>query len=68
MASEELTAMRRSASAPFAKVANTEALGAEVVQSGSTFAEASATAAELAAERGLTWVHPYDDPAVIAGQ
>ena len=56
------------ASAPFAKVANTEALGAEVVQAGATFAEASETADRLAAERGLTWVHPYNDPAVIAGQ
>ena len=56
------------ASAPFAKVANTEALGAEVVQAGTTFAEAAETADELAAERGLTWVHPYNDPAVIAGQ
>ncbi|MEZ5295033.1 MAG: threonine ammonia-lyase [Ilumatobacteraceae bacterium] len=56
------------ASAPFAKVANTEALGAEVVQAGATFAEAAETADDLAAERGLTWVHPYNDPAVIAGQ
>ena len=54
--------------APFAKVANTEALGAEVVQAGATFAEASETADRLATERGLTWVHPYNDPAVIAGQ
>ncbi len=56
------------ASAPFAKVANTEALGAEIVQAGATFAEASETADRLADERGLTWVHPYNDPAVIAGQ
>jgi threonine dehydratase len=54
--------------APFAKVANTEALGAEVVQAGATFAEAGETADRIAAERGLTWVHPYDDAAVIAGQ
>lgn len=56
------------ASAPFTKAANTEALGAEVVQVGATFSEAAATAERLAAERGLTVVHPYDDPAVIAGQ
>jgi threonine dehydratase len=55
-------------SAPFAKVANTEALGAEVVQAGATFAEAAETADRLATERHLTWVHPYDDPLVIAGQ
>lgn len=56
------------ASAPFTKVANTEALGAEVVQAGATFADAAAVAARLVRERGLTMVHPYDDPAVIAGQ
>ena len=55
-------------SASFAKVANTEALGAEIVQSGATFAEAATVAERIADERGLTWVHPYDDPAVIAGQ
>jgi len=56
------------ASAPFTKVANTEALGAEVVQAGATFADAVAVAERLVRERGLTMVHPYDDPAVIAGQ
>jgi len=56
------------ASAPFTKVANTEALGAEVVQAGATFADAAAVAERLVRERGLTMVHPYDDPAVIAGQ
>ncbi len=55
-------------SAPFTKVANTEALGAEVVQAGATFADAAAVAERLVRERGLTMVHPYDDPAVIAGQ
>ncbi|MDH5291653.1 MAG: threonine ammonia-lyase [Acidimicrobiia bacterium] len=56
------------ASAPFTKVANTEALGAEVVQAGATFADAVAVAERLVRERGFTMVHPYDDPAVIAGQ
>ncbi|MEZ5406909.1 MAG: threonine ammonia-lyase [Acidimicrobiales bacterium] len=56
------------ASAPFTKVANTEALGAEVVQAGATFADAAAVAERLGRERDLTMVHPYDDPAVIAGQ
>lgn len=55
-------------SAPFTKVNNTRALGAEVVQAGRTFAEAVETAEALASQRHLTWVHPYDDPAVIAGQ
>ena len=35
---------------------------------GETLAEAQAKAEALARERGLTWVHPYDDVRVIAGQ
>ena len=54
--------------AAFTKVANTEALGAIVVQTGISYAEAAAAAEALADESGLTLVHPYDDPAVIAGQ
>lgn len=53
---------------PFVKVGNTEALGAEVVLSGETLAEAKFKADELASERGLTLVHPYDDPLIISGQ
>jgi threonine dehydratase len=53
---------------PFVKVANTEAFGAEVVLAGETLSEAREKALELGAERGLTFVHPYDDPYVIAGQ
>jgi threonine dehydratase len=53
---------------PFVKVANTEAFGAEVVLAGETLAEARERALELGAERGLTFVHPYDDRHVIAGQ
>lgn len=54
--------------AAFTKVANTEALGATVVQAGVSYADAATLAETLAAEAGLTLVHPYDDPAVIAGQ
>ncbi len=53
---------------PFVKVSNTEAFGAEVVLAGETVAEARDRALELAAERGLTFVHPYDDPYVMGGQ
>ncbi len=52
---------------PFVKVQRTEVLGARVVLHGAGLAEATAEAERLAAE-GRTFVHPYDDPAVIAGQ
>ena len=53
---------------PFVKIAATEAHGAAVVLEGETLAEGHARADELARERGLVWVHPYDDADVIAGQ
>src|SRR5262249_1877757 len=53
---------------PFVKIAATEAHGAAVVLEGETIAEAHVRADRLARERGLVWVHPYDDPHVIAGQ
>jgi len=53
---------------PFVKVEATSAHGAEVVLHGDTVADAQERCEELAAERGLTLVHPYDDPRVIAGQ
>jgi threonine dehydratase len=53
---------------PHVKVAATRKFGAEVVLYGETLGEAQERAQALAAERHLTWVHPYDDPAVIAGQ
>ena len=52
---------------PFVKVQRTEVLGARVVLHGEGLAEATAEAERLAAE-GRTFVHPYDDVAVIAGQ
>ena len=53
---------------PFVKVRATEAYGATVVLCGETLAEAQARAEAIAAERDLVWVHPYDDPRIIAGQ
>ncbi|HWM83880.1 MAG TPA: threonine ammonia-lyase [Pseudolabrys sp.] len=53
---------------PFVKVEATRAHGAEVVLHGDTVADAQERCEELAAARGLTLVHPYDDPRVIAGQ
>jgi threonine dehydratase len=53
---------------PAVKVAATRGYGAEVVLEGDTLVGAHARAEALAAERGLVWVHPYDDARVIAGQ
>ena len=53
---------------PLVKVASTRAHGAEVVLEGEEISEAYAKCEELIRERGLTLVHPYDDPLVIAGQ
>ena len=54
--------------APSVKVERTRGFGAEVVLDGDTFEDARARGLELAKERALTVVHPYDDLAVIAGQ
>lgn len=53
---------------PTVKVANTRRFGAEVVLAGDTFDDAKAHGYELARQRGLIMIHPYDDEAVIAGQ
>jgi threonine dehydratase len=53
---------------PIVKVSQTEGHGAEVVLHGETFDEAYAEARRLAAARGLTFVHPFDDHDVMAGQ
>jgi threonine dehydratase len=50
------------------KVQAIEALGAEIVVSGGTYDEAEEGASRLARERGLTMIHPCDEPFVIAGQ
>ena len=53
---------------PFVKVAATRAHGAEVVLHGETIAESQARCEQIQSDRGLTLVHPYDDPRIIAGQ
>ena len=53
---------------PFVKVEATRAHGAQVVLEGETVADAQVRAEFIARERSLTWVHPYDDPLVCAGQ
>ena len=55
-------------STPFVKVQRTRELGATVVLRGTGLAEAETEAHRLAADEGRTYVHPFDDPAVIAGQ
>ncbi len=56
------------AGTPFTKIDRTEALGARVVLKGHSLTDARRAADALARERGFVLVHPYDDPAVIAGQ
>ncbi|MGB6536106.1 MAG: threonine ammonia-lyase [Xanthobacteraceae bacterium] len=53
---------------PFVKVKATEALGANVVLHGESLGEAQARAQAIATAGNLVWVHPYDDPHIIAGQ
>lgn len=53
---------------PFSKVERTRRHGAEVVLSGRTLADCADVTQDLIAKRGLTMVHPYDDPDVITGQ
>lgn len=50
------------------KIAATEGYGAEVVLHGTIWDEANEKALELVEERGLTYLHPFDDPDLIAGQ
>lgn len=56
------------ATAPTLKVDAVRARGAEIVLHGDSYSDAYAYALELMEERGLTFVHPFDDPDVIAGQ
>src|SRR6476620_8041492 len=53
---------------PGVKVERTRGFGAEVVLHGDTLEEARAHAYALADAQGLTFVHPYDDEGVAAGQ
>jgi threo-3-hydroxy-L-aspartate ammonia-lyase len=54
--------------APAAKVAACWGYGAEVVLHGDTTVEAFAECERLQRDRGLTFVHPFDDPEIVAGQ
>lgn len=56
------------ANTPFVKVRHTRAFGADVVLHGADLAEADLEAHRLVDQRGLVFIPPYDDPAVIAGQ
>ncbi|MBI5164527.1 MAG: threonine ammonia-lyase [Magnetospirillum sp.] len=53
---------------PFTKVERTQALGATVVLEGAGLSEAEAHARTLAEAGALTFIHPYDDPHIVAGQ
>lgn len=53
---------------PFNKVEHTRAFGARVLLEGNTFDEAKAYADKVAEREGLTWIHPFDDAHIMAGQ
>ena len=53
---------------PTIKIDAVRALGGEVILHGDTYDDAHARAKELEQEQGLTFIHPFNDPAVIAGQ
>ena len=53
---------------PLVKVTATRDFGAEVVLHGANYDEAFTEAIRLCAEQDLTFIHPFDDPAVMAGQ
>lgn len=53
---------------PYVKVQATRSHGAKVVLAGNMVTESAKVADDLAREKGLVWVHPFDDPDVIRGQ
>ncbi|MGE4579649.1 MAG: threonine ammonia-lyase, biosynthetic [Desulfuromonadales bacterium] len=53
---------------PAIKISAVKALGAEVVLHGDNYSEAAARCQELVEQTGMTFVHPFDDELVIAGQ
>ncbi len=53
---------------PFVKIEHTQNFGANVIIHGDTLDDANAHARALEADQGLTFIHPFDDPHVIAGQ
>ncbi len=54
--------------APLAKVAATKGYGAEVILHGEIYDEAYEKAQELSKEKGLVFIHPYEDEKIVAGQ
>ena len=54
--------------APTVKVKNTRRFGAKVILTGETIDDAAVAARQIAADEGLTFVHPYDDEKVMTGQ
>jgi len=53
---------------PTVKIENTRRHGANVIEGGATLEDAAARAVDLGREQSLTFIHPYDDPMIIAGQ
>ncbi len=53
---------------PTVKIENTRRHGARVIEGGATLEEAAALAIDHGRKEGLTFIHPYDDPLIIAGQ
>ncbi|SDN76687.1 threonine ammonia-lyase [Afipia sp. GAS231] len=53
---------------PTVKIENTRRHGATVIEGGATLEEAAALATAHGRNEGLTFIHPYDDPLIIAGQ
>jgi threonine dehydratase len=53
---------------PTVKIENTRRHGATVIEGGATLEEAAALATAYGRNEGLTFIHPYDDPLIIAGQ
>src|SRR6201994_298056 len=53
---------------PTVKIENTRRHGATVIEGGVTLEEAASLAKAYGKGRGLTYIHPYDDPLIIAGQ
>ena len=54
--------------APFTKVERTRSFGARVVLAGETIDAAAEAAREIQRDQNLTFIHPYDDPLIVAGQ
>ena len=53
---------------PLVKVNNTKDYGAKVILHGETFDDAAQLAAQLSEQEGLTYIHPFNDPAIATGQ